>query len=116
MARQTAAERDHEAELAARRKRYAAAKKESEMDYNKDATISRDMEVEAPEATNERPWVLPNADKGPPAHAVVEIETGGDICKGRHIGGVWKTVDDKGVDSVQAVHITRWRFIGKKVV
>ncbi len=112
MPRQTAAERDHEAELAERRKRYAATKKEeSAMDYNEEATITGKTKD-----TAEQPWQLPNAGSGPPAHAVVEIETGGDICKGRHVGGVWKTVDDKGVDSVQAVHITRWRFIGKKVV
>ncbi len=113
MPRQTAAEREHEAELAARRKKYAAAKKESAMD---DIDLQHSIAAAELPPGEERPWVLPNAGSGPPAHAVVEIETGGDICKGRHVGGVWKTVDDKGVDSVQAVHITRWRFIGKKVI
>ncbi len=87
------------------------------MDYNEEATVSHAAKAKAKDDKSaEQPWQLPNAGSGPPAHAVVEIETGGDICKGRHVGGVWKTVDDKGVDSVQAVHITRWRFIGKKVI
>ncbi len=114
MARQTAAERDHEAELAARRKKYAAAKKEeSAMDYNEEATVSHAAKAKD---SAEQPWQLPNAGSGPPAHAWVEIETGGDIMKGRKVGGVWKMLGPDGKLVEQAVHITRWRFIGKKVV
>ncbi len=113
MARQTAAEREHEAELAARRKRYAAAKRESAMDYNEEATVSHAAKAKAKD-TAEQAWCSPQ--DGPPAHAVVEIETGGDIVQGRKVGGVWKMVGPDGKLIPQAVHVSRWRFIGKKVV
>ncbi len=47
---------------------------------------------------------------------MVEIVTGGDIVQGRKVGGVWKMVGPDGKLVDQAVHITRWRFIGKKVI
>ncbi len=110
--REAAREAQHGAELAARRQRYAAARAaDLEPDPGNEEPDMPDTEMPA-----EMPWIVPNVGIGPPEHAVVEIETGGDVMKGRHVGGVWKMLGPDGKLIPQAVHVTRWRYIGKKVV
>jgi hypothetical protein len=91
----TAAEREHEAELARRRKAYAEAKA---AEHSENAAPEK-----APEA--EAKWCIPT--DSPPEGKVVQVEeASGELMDAQKIGGRWQA-DGHGIT------IMRWRSKGK---